>query len=219
MAKKDVRPARRLRKGLFVTFEGPEGCGKSTHAKLLYGYLRSRGYPCLLTREPGGTKAGEAVRGVLLHARGARISSLAELFLFEACRAQIVEEVIAPALAGGAIVICDRYSDSTLCYQGYGGNVPLRAIEALDAVATGGLRPDLTILLDIDTVTGLRRAARKGSDRMEAKAIAYHRRVRSGYLALARKEPRRIEAIRVDGSIEETQARVRERVERVLRRY
>ena len=207
-----------MRRGLFITFEGPEGCGKSTQAKLLCGWLK-RAYACVHTREPGGTKLGERVRGVLLHSDGVAISDSAELFLFEAARSQIVRQVIRPALEKKNIVICDRYSDATLGYQGYGGKIPLATIRSLDEVATGGLKPDLTILLDIDTATGLRRAKAKGTDRMEKKDRAYHRRVRAGYLKLAKAEPRRIKVIEVTGSIKQTQALVRREAINVIRKY
>ena len=207
-----------MRRGLFITFEGPEGCGKSTQSKLLCDYLK-RTYACVHTREPGGTKLGERVRGVLLHSDGVAISDSAELFLFEAARSQIVRQVIRPALEKKYIVICDRFSDATLSYQGYGGKIPLATIRSLDAVATGGLRPDLTILLDIDTATGLSRARAKGTDRMERKERAYHRRVRAGYLKLAQAEPRRIKVIKVTGSIGQTQALVQREVEHVIRKY
>jgi len=213
MAKKN------LKRGIFITFEGSEGCGKTTHAKLIRDWLRKRSYACVLTREPGGTGAGELVRRVLLHSKDARISDLAELFLFEACRAQIVDEVLRPLLAEKAIVICDRYTDATLAYQGYGGGIPHRTIDLLSEIATGGLKPDLTILLDVDTVTGLGRAKKKGADRMERKAAAYHRRVRAGYLALAKRYSSKIKVIRVKGAIGETQALVRREVERVIRKY
>lgn len=205
-----------LKRGIFITFEGPEGCGKSTQSGLLYEYLRRKGYPCIYTREPGGTRTGEMIRSVLLHSKDIMISSLAETLLFEASRAQIVREVISPALGAKKIVICDRYSDSTLSYQGYGGKVPVMTIESIDHIATGGLKPDLTILLDIDTVTGLKRAKKKGLDRMEAKTVAYHRRVRAGYLKLAGKYPRRIKVIKVRDTIQETQAIVRDEVSDVI---
>ena len=213
MAKKD------LRRGIFITFEGPEGCGKSTHAKLLCDFLKGRSYDCILTREPGGTKVGEEIRKILLHSDGIAISDLAELFLFEAARAEIVGELIRPGLASGKIVICDRFSDATVCYQGYAGGVDLKAIETLNKVATDGLKPDLTILLDVDTSTGLRRAKAKGIDRMERKRFAYHERVRAGYLKLARIYPNRIKVIKIDGSIEDTQAIVKREAERVIQRY
>jgi dTMP kinase len=209
---------RKLRRGIFITFEGPEGCGKSTQSKLLFDHLKGR-YPCVHTREPGGTALGERVRSVLLHSGCVRICDMAELFLFEAARSQIVSEVITPALNRRSIVICDRFSDATFSYQGYAGGVDLKAIARLDGVATAGLRPDLTILLDIDTVAGLRRARSKGTDRMERKAVAYHRRVRRGYLRIAASEPRRVKVIKVTGSIEDTQALVRREAEDAIRRY
>ncbi|MDO8525801.1 MAG: dTMP kinase [Candidatus Omnitrophota bacterium] len=210
MAKKNIK------KGVFITFEGPEGCGKSTHSRLLRDFLKAGGYECLLTREPGGTRAGEEIRRVLLDSAGAEMSSLTELFLFEAARSQIVEELIVPSLARGRIVVCDRFTDATVCYQGYAGGVDLKSIDTLNAAATGGLKPDLTILLDIDTVTGLGRAKSKGPDRMERKKLIYHKRVRAGYLKLAKKFPRRIKVIKVSGSIEDTQALVRREAERVI---
>lgn len=209
----------KLKKCLFITFEGPEGCGKTTHAGLLADYLRRLGYPCVRTREPGGTRLGEKIRKVLLHSKKIAISDLAELFLFEACRSQITGEVISPALRAGRIVICDRFSDATVAYQGYGALIPLKVVDALNDIATGPLRPDLTILLDVDTITGLRRAKSKGVDRMEKKEVAYHRRVRGGYLKLAKKFPRRIKIIKVAGSIGHTQGLVRREVERVIQRY
>ncbi|MDD5496453.1 MAG: dTMP kinase [Candidatus Omnitrophica bacterium] len=208
-----------LRKGIFITFEGGEGCGKTTQSKLLYDYLMKRGYACVYTREPGGTAAGELIRQVLLHSKDTHITDLAELFLFEASRAQIVEEVIIPALKDKRIVICDRFNDATFSYQGYGGKVALGAIKSLDDIATLGLKPDLTILLDIDTLTGLERARSKGTDRMEKKDVAYHKRVRSGYLKLAAKEPKRIKVVKVRGAISQTQDIVRREVEVVIRKY
>ena len=213
MAQKD------LKRGMFITFVGVEGCGKSTHSRLLCDSLKRRSYNCLITREPGGTKVGEEIRKILLHSDGVDISDLTELFLFEAARAEIVEELIKPSLAAGKIVICDRFSDATMCYQGYAGGVDLRAIKVLNKVATGGLKPDLTILLDVDTTTGLGRAKAKGIDRMEKKQLAYHKRVRAGYMKLAKIYPGRIKVIKVDGSIEDTQVMVRREAERVIQRY
>lgn len=214
MAKKGVK---RLGRGVFITFEGVEGCGKSTHSKSLYEYLKKRGYDCIHTREPGGTSLGEKIRELLLHSSGIKISDLSELFLFEAARSQIVKEVIAPALKAKKLVICDRFSDATFSYQGYGGKVPLEVIRALDHVSTAGLKPHLTILLDVDTITGLRRAKHKGVDRMEKKDIAYHRRVRAGYLERARHHHKRIKVIGVADIIQDTQRLVRQEAERVIR--
>lgn len=209
MAKKSIK------KGVFITLEGPEGCGKTTHAQLLCDFLKQKSYECVLTREPGGTKAGEEIRKVLLHSSGINISDLTELFLFEAARSQIVEELIRPSLKSGKVVICDRFTDATICYQGYAGGVDIKSIEALNEIATGGLRPDITILLDIDTGTGLSRAMSKGFDRMEKKELGYHKKVRDGYLKLAKKNPERIKVIKVDGSIEYTQTLVRREVEKI----
>ena len=207
---------KKLRKGIFITFEGPEGCGKTTQSKLLYDYLRNGPRGCAYTREPGGTKVGELVRKVILHSKDINMTSATELFLFEACRSQIVEEVISPALAKGKIVICDRYKDATLAYQGYAGGIGLELIRSLNDIATGSLEPDLTILLDVETSTGLKRAKSKGADRMEKKDVAYHRKVRSGYLTLAGLYPNRIKVIKVRDTIDKTQKLVRQEVGRVI---
>ncbi len=221
MAKKILRnvPKRvgaRLKRGIFITVEGIEGCGKSTHSKLLSDTLKMQGLDCVHTREPGGTSLGEKVRGLLLHSDGIKISDLAELFLFEACRSQIIKEVISPALKNGKVVICDRFSDATFSYQGYGGGIPLEIIKTLDHAATGGLKPDLTVLLDVDTVTGLKRARQKGIDRMEKKDIAYHKRVRAGYLALAKRYHGRVKVVKVADTIGKTRMAVEREVARVL---
>ncbi|OGW94406.1 MAG: dTMP kinase [Omnitrophica bacterium RIFCSPLOWO2_12_FULL_45_13] len=208
-----------LRRGILITFEGIEGCGKSTQSMLLFEYLKKIRLNSVYTREPGGTKLGEAVRRVLLNSNGIRISDLAELFLFEACRAQIMKEIIKPALDKNSMVISDRFSDATVSYQGYGGRVDLTVIKTLDRIATDGVVPDLTILLDIDTAEGLKRARKKGADRMESKDIAYHKRVRAGYLKLAKKNPKRIKVIKVDGAINKVQAHIREEAEIVLRGF
>lgn len=208
-----------LSKGVFITFEGCEGCGKSTHSRLLYDYLEKLGYRCVITREPGGTRAGEEIRKILLHSDGINISDMTELFLFESARAQIVTQTIKPALKKKMVVICDRFSDATLAYQGYGGKIPARTIKTLDKIATGGTRPDLTIILDIDTETGLDRAKRKGCDRMENKALSYHRRVKAGYLAIARREPARVRVVRVEDDKNKTQGNIRSQVDRVIQRY
>lgn len=213
MAKKN------LKQGILITFEGIEGCGKSTQSGLLFEYLKKIWRDSVYTREPGGTRLGEAVRRVLLNSNGIRISDLAELFLFEACRAEIVKEIIKPALDKKSIVISDRFSDATVSYQGYGGRVDLAAIKTLDRIATNGVAPDLTILLDIDAMEGLKRARKKGADRMESKDIAYHKRVRAGYLKLAKENPKRIKVIKVDQAINKVQARIREEAKIVLRGF
>jgi dTMP kinase len=179
---------------LFITFEGIEGSGKSSHARTLAATLRDRGHAVVETREPGGTPAGAAIRSLLLGAEATPLTGLAELFLYCADRTQHVEQVIRPALAEGRIVVCDRFSDSTVAYQGYGRGLDLAAVRGLDAQARGGLVPSLTFLLDCPVETGLARArARAGSDdRYEREAVAFHERIRAGFHALAKEAPARI---------------------------
>ena len=185
-------------KGRFITIEGPDGSGKTTQVELLAERLRSTGHDVLVTREPGGTRLGEQLREILL-ARNRGVEStdaLTDAFLFEAARRQLIRLVIHPALADGKVVVCGRYSDSTFAYQGYGAGAPLDMLRAIDAVATEGFRPDLTILLDLPVEMGL---ARKGPDdvtRFEAEHdVAFHRRVRAGFLALASEEPERFAVV------------------------
>jgi dTMP kinase len=178
---------------LFITFEGPEGSGKSTQIRLLAASLTAQGLAVLSTREPGGTRIGNAIRAILLAPEHTEMSARAETLLFSAARAQIVDEIIRPALARGEIVLCDRYLDSTLAYQGYGHNQPLPPLRQLGAYATGGLLPDLTFYLDIDPQEGLRRKQQGAAEewnRMEEQALAFHLAVRQGYLTLAAEEPR-----------------------------
>lgn len=185
---------------MFITFEGPEGGGKTTQIRLLAAVLTARGRDVVLTREPGGTSIGDAVRQILLDPGNTAMTPRAETLLFNAARAQLVEEVIRPALAAGKIVLCDRFADSTLAYQGYGHGQALGALGQLVDYATGGLKPDYTILLDIEPVEGLRRKRTDGGEewnRIEEHDLAFHQTVREGYLALARAEParwRRIDA-------------------------
>ncbi|HEY7676676.1 MAG TPA: dTMP kinase [Candidatus Methylomirabilis sp.] len=190
------------RGGFFLTLEGVEGSGKSTQQTLLARRLRGAGHAVLEVREPGGTPLGESLRRLLLHTPGAAPTAPAELFLYLASRAQLAAEVIGPALAGGQVVLCDRYADSTSAYQGYGRGMDLELIARLNRLATAGVWPDLTVLLDLDPAAGLARLAGRpgaesgaagsdGLDRFEREALAFHRRVRDGYLALARAHPDR----------------------------
>jgi dTMP kinase len=176
---------------LFITFEGAEGCGKSTQARALWRRLVRRGIPVLLTYEPGGTALGNRLRYVLKKRLQDKISPLGELFLFAACRVQIVNEVIRPGLQQGKVVICDRFSDSTTVYQGYGRGLNLETIEEINDLATDGIKPDLTILLDIPPQQGLNRKTSRSSDRFEAENMAFHHKIRDGYLKLAAEEPAR----------------------------
>jgi dTMP kinase len=173
---------------LFITFEGPEGSGKTTQIRRLAAVLEAQGLPVLVTREPGGTTIGNAIRAVLLDPARTEMSPRAETLLFNAARAQIVDQVIRPALADGKIVLCDRYADSTLAYQGYGHGQELEPLRRLGEYATAGLVPNLTIFLDIDVREGLLRKQAGGAEewnRMEEKALTFHQTVRQGYLQLA----------------------------------
>jgi dTMP kinase len=180
------------RRGAFITIEGPEGAGKTTQAARLETALRDRGLDVRRTREPGGTPLGERIRDLLLAPTGEAHDPLADAFLFNAARRQLVQEVVEPALGAGTTVICARFADSTKAYQGYGGGLSLADLAALEEIATGGLKPDRTILLDLPVEMGL---ARKGADdqtRFElAYDVSFHRRVRNGFLAMAIAEPGR----------------------------
>lgn len=179
-----------MRRGFFITFEGPEGSGKSSQAKWLAAVLRRKGYKVICVSDPGSTTLGRHVRRVLLHTRRVRISPLAEALLFIAGRIQLVEEHIRPAMRRGCVVICDRFHDSTMAYQGYGGGLEIAWLNQLGRRAIGGVMPSLTILLDVPTSVGFSRIKSR-RDRMERKARAFHQAVRQGFLTLARREPRR----------------------------
>lgn len=188
--------------GLFITFEGIEGCGKTTQARLLGEHLNAKGVETLLIREPGGTALGEKIRGILLTSEGDGAAPIAELFLYEACRAQLVSDVIRPGLAKGLTVICDRFTDSTVAYQGYARGLDRASIASANAVATGALRPDITILMDCAPGTGLDRALNRinagggaREDRFERETAAFHEKVRAGYLLIAAAEPGRVKVV------------------------
>lgn len=187
-------PAEPARRGLFITLEGPDGSGKTSQAARLGAALEAEGRDVVLLREPGGTALGERLRELLLHREDMRIDPLADALLFNAARAQLVSEVIRPALAAGKTVLCARFADSTLAYQGYGAGLDLETLKTLETIATAGTHPDLTVLLDVPAETGLnrKRRGRGALTRFESRAdLAFHRRVRDGFLRLARDEPER----------------------------
>jgi dTMP kinase len=177
---------------MFITLEGPEGSGKTHQISGLADALRQQGYPVLMTREPGGTSIGDQIRSVLFDMKNTDMRPRTEILLFQASRAQLVEQVIRPSLGGGKIVLCDRYADSTLAYQGYGHQVDLNELRRVVNFATGGLKPDLTLLLDVEVEVGLKRkVAASEWNRLDAYALDFHRRVRQGYHEMARAEPER----------------------------
>ena len=192
-------------KGRFISFEGPEGSGKSTQARLLIERLTATGLTVLNTREPGGTRTGEVIRDILQNdVTGEPISPSAEVLLFAASRAQLVQQRIVPALAAGSWVVCDRFMDSTTAYQGYGRGFDVERMIAINAFAVGEAVPDLTILLDLDVdnslerMEGRNRARRQGQDRFEREAREFHARIRTGYLELARRWPARFRVVNSD---------------------
>ena len=204
---------------MLITFEGIEGSGKSTQVALLCEYLLEKGYSVVRTREPGGTLFGEALRKVLLH-RDMHIFPLSELLVFMAMRAQHVEQVIMPALQEGKIVLCDRFVDATYAYQGYGRNIDLGIIETLNRLVTKGIRPNLTVLLDVSVETGLTRKAESAPmDRFEIEDLSFHRKIRDAYVKLSEEDPKRFFVI--DGAQEQAviQGIIREQAETLLKGY
>lgn len=209
--------AKDLKKGIFITFEGPEGSGKSTQSKRLAEDLASRGYKVEHTAEPGGTPLGEKIRSILLEKDDIRLDHRSELLLFEADRAQHMKETILPGIEKGKIVLCDRFNTATFAYQGYGLGMDMELIKSIDDVATGGITPDLTLLMDIDVETGLKRAGgRAAADRMEKRSRDFHEKVRAGYLDMARRSNGRIVVIDARRAKEETYTIVKEIVDKFL---
>jgi dTMP kinase len=204
--------------GKFITFEGGEGCGKSTHIERLVVRLRTEGRSVLVAREPGGTEVGEQIRHVLQYSRkSTSMIPETELLLFCASRAQLVREIIVPALSKGQIVICDRYHDSTTVYQGVGRNLDAQAVGTINQFAIGDCLPDLTLVIDLDPRIGLERArGRELFDRMENQSLEFYRRVRQGYLELAKREPNRVKIIDGAKGMEAVWQQVWELVSRVI---
>lgn len=205
---------------MFITLEGPEGAGKSSQIQPLADYLRQQGHDVVTTREPGGTSIGDQIRDVLHDTVNTAMLPRTEVLLYAASRAQLVGEVIRPALASGQVVLCDRYADSTMAYQGFGRGLELRMLSDLTAIATGGLKPDLTLLLDIDVAHGLARRRREGEEmnRLDLETLDFHNRVREGYLQLSSEEPHRWVRIDADRPADIVQEKMRQVVIAFLQR-
>ena len=200
-------------KGLFITFEGADGCGKTTQLNLLAEYLRIKGLDVVITREPGGKGIGERIREILLNFDGV-VSSNCESFLFLADRAQNIDMIVKPAIEAGKIVLCDRHTDSTIAYQGYGRGIDIERAKMLNKIATSGLVPDLTLVFDIDVETSMARVG-VHKDRMESAGIEFHEKVRKGYLEIAKQEPERVKVINSKDSIENIFEQVKILVEKL----
>jgi len=201
--------------GAFITFEGIEGSGKSTQAALLKAFLEAQGLEVLVTREPGGSPIGEQIRQILLDPGNHGMVPLAELLLYEASRCQHVEAVIRPALDDGKTVICDRFFDASTAYQGYARGLGIKMVGKLNLVATGGRKPDLTLVLDLPVNVGLRRLGRN-LDRIEREAVEFHDRVRQGYLRIAEDEPDRVKVVDAAGTADDTFSDVKRLVEKLI---
>jgi len=207
-----------------ITFEGIEGCGKTTQIKLLGDYLRKKGYTIYETREPGGTLIGDQIRRILLNPENKGINYITELLLYEACRAQLIDEVISKRGGNKEIILCDRFTDSTLAYQGYGRGIDKGVIKELNRIASGGVKPVLTILLDLDVKTGLGRAKERNTkvigqeseDRFEREKVEFHQKVREGFLKIASEEPERIKIVNATKSVEEVHKEIVKIVEEQL---
>lgn len=195
-----------MQKGLFITFEGADGCGKTTQLNLLKDYLTAKGYAVILTREPGGKGLGEKIREILLNYDG-KVADRCESFLFLADRAQNIETIVKPAIESGKIVLCDRHTDSSVAYQGYGRGLDIEQIKMLNNLATGGKQPDLTLVFDVDIETSMQRVGNE-KDRMESSGKEFFNRVRNGYLEMAKQEPERLKIVDSTKSIDEVHKRV-----------
>ncbi len=203
-----------MNKGLFITFEGADGCGKTTQIKMLKDYLENSGYDVVLTREPGAKGLGEKVREILLNYDG-EVSDRCESFLFLADRAQNIDTIVNPAVKAGKIVLCDRHIDSTAAYQGYGRGLDLERINMLNKLATDGKMPDLTLVFDIDVETSMQRVG-KNKDRMESAGVEFHNKVRNGYLEIAKLNPERVKVIDGRETIEKVFENVKSVVNKTL---
>lgn len=203
-----------LKKGLFITFEGADGCGKTTQLNLLSDYFKEKGFEVLITKEPGCKGLGEKIREILLNYNG-EVSARCESFLFLADRAQNIDIIVKPAVECGKIVLCDRHTDSSVAYQGYGRGLDINQIKTLNNLATGGFIPDLTFVFDIDVETSMSRVG-KNKDRMESAGVDFHNKVRDGYLKLAKDEPERIKVINSNDSIENIFEQVKNHINNLI---
>ena len=203
-----------MKKGLFITFEGIDGCGKTTQINLLKNYLENNGYKVILTREPGAKGLGEKLREILLNYDG-EVSSNCESFLFLADRAQHIDTIIKPAIQNGVVVLCDRHTDSTVAYQGYGRSLDLDQIKHLNNIATSGIKPDITFILDIDIETSLTRIG-KGRDRMENSGQKFFERVRNGYIEISKQEPERVKLLNGKDTIDNLNKQIIDSVQKIL---
>jgi dTMP kinase len=206
--------------GYFITFEGPDGAGKSTQIHLLNDYLKSKGWDTVVTREPGGTPIGEKIRSIILDVENRDMNPITEMFLYAAARAQHVSQVIKPALKQGKIVLCDRFVDSSIAYQGFGRELGVEMVEKVNRFALQGITPDITLLFDINPEKGLERSAmrHRGVDRLEEEKLDFHRRVYEGYVLLSRKYPERFHVIDASRKIEEIHKTIIGEIEQLLKR-
>ncbi|MDN5276038.1 MAG: dTMP kinase [Clostridiales bacterium] len=204
--------------GIFITFEGPDGAGKTTQVKLLERHLRQKGYDVLVTREPGGTPVGEEIRKILLNRSYKDMDAVTEMYLYAASRAQHVRRVIKPALDEGKIVLCDRFVDSSIAYQGFGRGLGMDVVESVNRYALGGIVPDLTLFLNVQPNDALTRGRirSKELDRLESEELEFHRRVYQGFLALQKKYPERIKEVDASRSVDEVFHQVWRLVEHLL---
>ncbi len=205
-----------MKRGLFITFEGADGCGKSTQLNMLAEYLTKKGFEVVVTREPGAKGLGEKIREILLNYNGP-VSDRCESFLFLADRAQHIDMIVNPAIEAGKIVLCDRHTDSSVAYQGYGRQLPVERIKRLNEIAVNGRHPDLTLIFDIDVETSMRRVGLE-KDRMESAGTEFFNRVREGYLEIAKQEPKRVKVLDASKSIDEIHADVIKLFEEFLKK-
>jgi dTMP kinase len=211
-------------KGFFITFEGIEGTGKSTQVEALYNYLTEQGYPAIYSREPGGTKIGNLIRTILSNPENREMSVLTEIFLFAAARAQHVEQLLRPSIEEGFVVICDRFADSTVAYQGFGRNIPLSLIREINSAATWRIQPDLTFYLDLEPETALHRVALRvqetetSADRLEREQLDFFHKVRGGYRRIAAEEPHRFKVLDATADPETIHRKIKDIAVREMRK-